>query len=311
MEGFFYCTNTLQEETMKKIINYFTTGITSKTLETIGAEIETQFVNENGEAITIAQSQRMLQWLISNGWTQTGSKGNLVTSLTDQNGNAFFYELGRHNIELATVPLKPEKVIAEAKTCLNELYKAAESVGAFPHFNPILESNEDLLVILDERDAVWLDLDGKENLMHLARSSSVQFTFSVSIEDAIPILNKLGEQTEQFLANFPQDKLWKKYIAQSHADYLPNRYGGPLHFTSIEDYCKKLTEHDVVQGAELVPHAEINKLNIPLFIRSVWWHFRLKRYENALCIEVRPTGRYKDEQLEPQLEKILSIISAL
>lgn len=296
---------------MKKLVNYFTAGITSKTLETIGAEIETQFVNENGEAITIAQSQRMLQWLISNGWTQTGSKEKLITSLADQHGNAFFYELGRHNIELATVPSTPEKVIAAATGCLGQLYEASESIGAFPRFNPILESNEDLLVIPDTRDAVWLELDGKENLMLLARSSSVQFTFSVSINDAITTLNKLGEQTEQFLINFPQDTLWKEYIAQSHAGYLPNRYGGPLSFTSIEDYCKKLTEHDVVQGAELVPHTEVEELDTPLFIRSVWWHFRLKRYGNTLCIEVRPTGRYTDEHLEPQLEKILSIISAL
>lgn len=296
---------------MKKLVNYFTAGIILETLETIGAEIETQFVNERGEAISIVQSQEMLQALIKMGWQQTGCKGNLVTSLTDQHGSSFFYELGRHNIELATAPSKPEKVIRGTKAYLTELYEAAESVGAFPYFSPILESNEDLLVIPDTRDAVWLELDGKENLMLLAQTSSVQFTFSVSIKDAIPILNKLGEQIEQFLTYFPQDKLWKEYITQSHAGYLPQRYGGPLHFTSIEEYCKKLTEHDVVQGTELVPHNKIEELNTSLFIRSVWWHFRLKRYENALCIEVRPTGRYTDEHLEPQLEKTLSIISAL
>lgn len=291
-------------------MKYFTDGITSHTLETIGAEIETQFVDKNGFAITTKKSQAILTNLTKNGWEIDCRKGDLITTLIDQNDNKIFYELGRHNIEVATAALKTSSVLNATRKCLNELYEAASSVGAKPYFAPILNSDEDLLVIPDERDATWLELDGRSVLAPLARTSSVQFTISVAPKDAIAILNKFGGQIDSFLTDFPQDAVWKEYIKGSSAGYLHSRYGGPLTFESLENYCLSLAKHDVVQGARLVPLQFIDELDVSLFLRSIWWHFRLKRYGNALCIEVRPMARREDTKFQFQLEKVIEIFCA-
>lgn len=295
---------------MQKLISYFADGISSQTLQTVGAEIETQFVNESGRAIQTQASQQMLCWLAENGWDVDCRKGNLITTLVDQKGNKIFYELGRHNMEVSTTASTPKCVLDVANGCLVQLYDAARRFGAEPYFAPILNGNEDLLVIPDERDAIWLELDGRDALAPLARTSSVQFTISVSPQDVMKILNRFGGYISSFLADFPQDAVWKRYIVNSSAKYLPNRYGGPLAFESLEDYCQALARHDVVQGVRLVPFQGVSNLDVSLYLRSIWWYFRLKRYDNALCIEVRPMARRADEQFQQQLDKVLAIVCA-
>lgn len=295
---------------MKRLQRYFTDGISSRTLETVGAEVETQFVDAGGSPITTEMSQRMLAALADNGWAVECRKGSLVTCLVDPDGNRLFYELGRHNIEVATRALKPDTVLGVAQSCLDQLYRAAADEGARPWLAPILPGREDLLVIPDERDAVWLELDGREALAPLARTSSVQFTVSVSPEEAVRVLNALGKNIDAFLDDFPQDAVWKKYIKESRAGYSPSRYGGPLSYSSLDDYCVALSLRSVVQGTTLVTLPDVEDLDIPLFIRSVWWHFRLKRYGNSLCVEVRPMARWSDHRLHSQLRRVLDIIDA-
>ncbi len=295
---------------MQRLVSYFTDGITSRTLATIGAEVETQFVDRDGQAVQTQTSQKMLGHLAENGWTVNGRKGDLTTALADPDGNKIFYELGRHNMEVATAASTPTGVLDVMRKCLAQLYESARRVGAQPFLAPILHGDEDLLVIPDERDATWLKLDGREALAPLARTSSVQFTLSVSPQEAMGILNRLGQGVGSFLADFPQDAVWKRYIAGSSAQYLSDRYGGPLAFESLEDYCQALARHDVVQGARLVPLQAVSRLQAPLYLRSIWWHFRLRRYGNALCIEVRPMARRADEQFQRQLEKVLAIVCA-
>ena len=293
---------------MQKIKEYFTEGIKSQMLQTIGSEVETQFLDNEGNPISTNMSQQILNLLISRGWLVESRKGSLVTTLVDSSGNKIFYELGRHNIEVATIASAKDQVLGIVQVCLGQLYEAAREVGAVPYFAPILSGDEDLLVIPDERDAIWLELDGRAALAPLARISAVQFTISVALEEAIEVLNALGEYADSFLLNFPQDAVWRKYIANSSAGYLHDRYGGPLMFESLDDYCRSLVRHNVVQGARLVPFASMNDVDIPLYLRSVWWHFRLKRYGNALCVEIRPMARRTDGQLQDQLKKILDIV---
>lgn len=295
---------------MQKLVSYFTDGIASQTLQTVGMEIETQFVDKNGTAIQTQTSQQILGRLAQNGWTIDCRKGNLITTLVDQNGNKIFYELGRHNMEVSTVASTPTLVLGVGQKCLAQLYEAGQMFDAEPYFGPILESEEDLLVIPDERDAIWLELDGRSALAPLARTSSVQFTISVAPQEAIRILNKLGERLDVFMVDYPQDTVWKRYIVDSSAGYRSDRYGGPLAFESLEGYCSALARHDVVQGARLVKFSDVSDLDVSLYLRSIWWYFRLKRYSNALCIEVRPMARREDGQFQHQLEKVLQIFGS-
>ena len=293
---------------MERLRQHLFEGIRSQTLQTIGAEIETQFVGHDGRAISTATSQSMLGYLTEIGWKVEARKGRLITALVDEMGNRFFYELGRHNIELATRPTDIEHVTETARHCLRQLYAAGKKCGARPLFAPIYDRAEDLLVIPDERDAVWLEVDGREALAPLARTSSVQFTFSVHPRDAIKLLNRLGSQTGAFLVDFPQDKLWRAYIRESRAGYREDRYGGHASFETQDDYVRALSVHDVVLGPKLVPLDTVSTLDVRLYLRSIWWHFRLKRYGDDLCIEVRPMPRREDEAIEQHLAQVLDIV---
>lgn len=289
--------------------SYFLDGVNCSKKFTIGAEIETQFVDFKGWPIETEVSQSMLAWLSEQGWKVVGRKNNLITELEDEAGNKIFYELGRHNMEISTIASDKESILGITTACLAHLYKAGEEFGAFPHRNPLLNADEDLLVIPDERDAVWLKLDGRNALAPLAKTSSVQFTFSVSPDNAIRVLNNFGKNIDLFLADYPQDAVWKRYVKESSAGYRANRYGGPLYFNSIDDYCEKLCENQVVKGEKLVPYALVEQLDPSLYIRSIWWHFRLKRYGSTLCIEVRPMARRADEKIADQLALVLNIMA--
>ncbi len=295
---------------MQKLISYFTDGIKSRTLETVGAEIETQFIDKDNGPISVQTSQQILAYLAENGWGVTCRKGHLITTLADKDDNKIFYELGRHNIEVATAASTPENVVATVQQCLDQVYEAGCVAGTYPYFAPILDGDEDLLVIPDERDAMWLELDGRAALAPLARTSSVQFTISVSLPEAINILNKLRRQDNMFLDDFPQDRVWKKYIRDSFAGYRMDRYGSQPELESFADYCQTIIRHDVVRGTSLVPFSNVPEVDIPLYLRSIWWHFRLKRYGDALCIEVRPMARGMDERFHYQLQRVLDIVRA-
>lgn len=301
---------------MQRLVDYFTKGIVSHTWQTVGTEIETQFVDEKGQAISTQISQQMFHYLAENGWQIDYHYGDLITGLVDAEGNKLCYELGRHNIELATAATKPADVIDNARECLNQLYQAAYWFHAKPYFAPILPGDEDLLIVPDERDTTWLLLDGRKALAPLARTSAVQFTFSVAPEDAIRILNKLQRRVDSFIDDYPQEAIWRKYLNDSWAGYFYTRYGAAGPFKSMASYCEELTEHGVIQkrqrggveGAHLVPFSEATGLDIPLYLRSIWWYFRLKRYSNFLCIEVRPLARRTDQQLKNQLKKVADIV---
>ncbi len=294
---------------MRRLLDYFSKGITSQTLQTVGMEVETQFVTATGEPISVETSQAILRRLVEKlrGWKISKTKGQLITELIGDTGAVLSYELGRHNIELSSAPLPISDIPSLPQIALWNLYYYAAEFGAYPYFAPLLPGSEDLLVIPDERDANWLTLDGREALAPLARTSSVQFTISVSSVDAISILNGLGSNLDKFLQNYPQDLVWKQYIADSKANYRSDRYGGPLIFANLDNYCELLGRHSVIQGTQLVPLSQAKSLDIPLYLRSVWWHFRLKRYGNSLCIEVRPLPRLDDKHFEDQFKQVVNI----
>ncbi|MFA7310211.1 MAG: hypothetical protein WC050_04895, partial [Candidatus Paceibacterota bacterium] len=157
----------------------------------------------------------------------------------------------------------------------------------------------------------WLALDGKKALVPLARISAVQFTVDVTLDDAMPKLNRLLAECDRFLSDYPQDAVWREYIRSSSAGYRSDRYGGPREFTSLGHYCDELARHAAVRGTSLVPFSEAaieSNAEITLFIRSVWWYFRLRRYGYNLCIEVRPLPRRRDEMLQSQLDMVLDIV---
>lgn len=276
--------------------------------ESVGTEIETSFVDkQSGRPISLEVSQKIMQILVDVWkWQVQEVKGGLITVLLGKFGDKICYELGRQNFELVSKPRKVDELLPNVRLALTSLYGAAERCGAEPFFGPVLPTEEDLLIIPDERDANWLDLDGKRSLEFLSRISSVQFTVAVNSNDKMRYLWQLADKIDIFLDNYPQHVNWLGYVAGSNAGYSIDRYGGPLYFRDYHDYIQKLSKHDVVIGQKLVAIEDAPEIDVPLYLRSVWWHFRLKRYGDCICIEVRPIGRRSDRKLDEQLQLVMS-----
>ncbi len=297
--------------TIKELVAYFSKGIRNSAQRSIGMEVETSFLTQEGAPISEVTLQKILASLLKkreiNIITQRGEK---ITVLQSEDHERYSYELGRQNIELSSIVHRDSKVLfGSVRRSLGLLYKCAHEHGAYPLQAPLFETEEDLLMVPDERDETWIQLDGREALKPLATITAVQFTIDVSLKEVIPVLNRLGEKIEDFLDDYPQDRVWRTYVHDSLAGYHSNRYGGPLHFESLADYCEKLALHDVVRGGKLVPYAKCDGVDIPLYIRSIWWYFRLKRYGDSLCIEVRPLPRREDELFEKQLRFVLDVMN--
>ncbi len=294
-----------------RLFRYFTDGaIELRSERLVGAEIETSFVDSKGFPITLNTSQCVFgEMLRRHHWNILGKKGDIISTIVSPDGkDKILYELGRQNIEVSTTALPAGRIIEHTQGLLERLHKASARIGALPRYKPIIKTKESLLVIPDQRDATWLTLDGRDALELLAKCSAVQFTVDVNPSEAIPLLNNLGRNIGAFLADYPQEVLWREYIHNSKAGYLPLRYGGPLFFKDLAAYCRELAKHDVVQGSALVPHKKVEDLDIPLFLRSVWWYFRLRRYGPRLCIEVRPLARRTDAHIQSQFDLVMDIL---
>ncbi len=296
------------------LVDYFTKDVivTDRSLGIMGMEIETMFTDVSGAPITMRQSQRIFAGLLYvDGWRMAETKGKMITKVISPVGDTVSYELGRHNLEVALRPAPEADLLGRARNALQKLYLVAREVGACPAFWPTMAWPADLLAIPDERDTVWLELDGRETLNILAKTASVQFMVTVAPESAVTVLNNLGQCRRSFLDDYPQDTLWREYIADSHAGYQPDRFGGPAHFESIEDYCCKLAQHDVVTPGGLIPFSQVEKVDISLYLRSVWWYFRLRRFGSNLCVEIRPLPRRTDADFANQLQLAKDAVAGL
>jgi hypothetical protein len=265
--------------------NYFTNGTRgTQTGAKVGIEVETDFVTESGEAIPVCVTKQIL----------ASSDGRPLACEPQK------LELGRQKIELAILPqTTAELAIEAARESLQWLYARARMFGAYPFFAPELSSSNDLLLVQEERDEVWVQLDGRQALEELCHCSSVQFTVDVNPDDAIGIINRLWARGLHEYDYAPNNRRWQAYIAKSLANYRPNRYAGPAGFNDLTDYVAQLCQHTLVMHngspCRQLPQ-EVIGLDSELYLRSIWWHYRLRRYSNTLALEMRPFARRADEQ---------------
>jgi hypothetical protein len=262
----------------------------------VGIEVETDFVDSVTSRPISADVSRSIQ-----SETAFGAVGFAVQG-----------ELGRQKIELAIEPHdSPEALIDTTMTALQSLYESAARYGARPRFDPEMKTSASLLAPYDHRDRLWLRMDGQEALEDLCRCSSVQFTVDVNPNDAIDVINALWSAQVHKYDYEPNNRRWMSYITNSKAGYREDRYGGPRGFSSLKDYAQKLEEHRVVMHdgvpVSLDPKTTEN-LNIDLYLRSVWWHYRLRRFGNKLCVEIRPFARRRDEDIVSCWNQIAALV---
>lgn len=90
---------------MSNLINflraYFTSDLEEyQTGQSWGLEIETSFIQLNGQPITIDQSQLIFIGLVAKDWRVITVKNGLYTEISNPAGYKLMYELGRQNIEV-------------------------------------------------------------------------------------------------------------------------------------------------------------------------------------------------------------------
>ncbi|HEX3082843.1 MAG TPA: hypothetical protein VHQ86_06395 [Candidatus Saccharimonadia bacterium] len=280
------------------LLEHFTNGTEGTiTGRQVGCEVETDFVDAITRApISAAVSRKILA-------ARAGRPEGCEQKL----------ELGRQKIELAIAPSPSAyELIERTHASLAWLYGVAGEHGAVPLFEPEISWAGDLLdVSSDPRDQVWIQLDGHPALEELCRCSSVQFTVDVHPGDAVDVLNALWGARLHERDYAPNDRRWRAYIGRSAAGYRPDRYAGPRGFDSLEDYVQQLVRHDVVmhQGRPVrLSPLEVPDLDLDLFLRSVWWHYRLRRFGGTLAVEVRPLARRHDDDIRVAWKAVATAI---
>lgn len=294
---------------------FFTEGISPSASEDIGLEVETIYVDESGQPAHAGVTQAILRRMIerNNRWsvTETGfyAGEKRIASIMDTHGNKIVFEIGVSNLEVVTQVAKPNLTIETACEILQQLEQAAAIDGTCrPHLGPIVYPKKSVLAPMSEREKNFLNLDGHDVTNMMACTACVQFTIQVTPKNAVRILERLHAKLPDFLARYPQETIWRRYVRESKAGYLESRYGGPTGFDSIADYCGRLAEHRVLTETGLLPWDELSALDVAMFVKSVWWYFRLKRYGNQLCLEIRPLKRGTDDEIASQWSFVENIV---
>lgn len=289
---------------MERLAAYFQGAKVCGRDRKLGIETETLFVDAQYQPISYLISQGMMQYLRDIlGWHMAAQKNGVIVRL-EKTGFAISYELGWNNFELTTPAYDlAEDVFREHDQMLKELYWAGERYAAQPLVGSAQGSWDhhfsDTLMIPDQRDKIWLKLDG-EALFGLGHIAAVHFNLDLkSISEGMAWIRKLNyffvEVGWPPLHNL---SVWQKYIKESLASYNEHRYGpAPDDF---EEYCHILSSFAVVmerQGGDLqianppLPFCRRQNPDIDLFLRSVWWYPRLRVRSGNLVLEIRDVPR--------------------
>ncbi len=278
------------------LLGYFLRGTEqTRTGSSIGVEIETDFVTVNG----VPPSTMVTNLILS---ATYGRPAGCVQKL----------ELGRQKIELAIGPAPSFSLLEESiQESLRWLYTVADKYGAYPLHAPEITWEGPLVYVQEERDRLWMQMDGEKALEHLCRCSSVQFTVAVNPAEAATVLNLLWKAGLHTVDYQPNNRRWLSYIEDSQAGYRPDRYGGPAGFDSLAEYVYELERHQVRmhQGQPVqLSVDQVESLDVELFLRSIWWHYRLRRYGDTLTVEIRPFARRSDEAISHLWKRIANVL---
>jgi hypothetical protein len=290
---------------MEKLISYFKQGRPAEAgRRTVGVEIETLFVDANLKPISLVAAQSIWRRLVDDwGWTIVEQKAGMLVELEKQ-GFRLIYELSWNNFELTTPPALTSNysdLFRSIGLRMAELALAAESFGVKPLIKRWDSSRDNTLILPDRRDEIWVKLDGLEPLCLLGHTSCIHFNLDLqSIEEGLRFMAVLKiKYLELGWPALSNGWAWREYLETSRAGYESDRYGWPP-AGSLLDYCRKLSSFKVVMdktGDDLAivdPALEFSQVanpDINLFLRSVWWIFRLRVRGGKLVLEIRDVPR--------------------
>lgn len=290
----------------------------------IGLEVESLVVQKDGRPITVGESQGIMHVLVACGWkiveekTTTGEimPERLIVRIECE-GFAIIYELGWNNFELMTPVFavsEAHTLLAQTRQHLEAFAAAVTSLGLEVLYKPY-DGHGDMntLMLPDERDQIWIALDG-DVLTVLGHIASVHLNIDIcSVEEGMAFARGFLELCEKRSWPAPESApLWARYLAESLAGYDHDRYGPPP--LMFEAYCKRLAQMPVVMhrtDARLLipdpqrPFSEMENVDLDLFHRSVWWRARFRVRNGRLVMELRDIPRRTDDQMENDVSTVL------
>lgn len=285
-----------------------------------GVEVETLFVDEQGRPLDVERAEQIFEAMVERGWSPAGD-GALLQVGVCRDGFRIIPEVGAGNLELISPPAPVAQFddqLQRVEEGLVELRQAAASRGAHPVEASYDGYSEiDNVVLGEERDRRWAEVDGIEALKYLGHISSVHVTLGLSsIDEAfrfIGAMNRLAE--ERGWPVRPVEAIWRRYLEESRFDYDPRRFGPApegfeAYLAQIEQFRVVMDTGDEGELVEMTPGAPrlrevASTCNLPMFLGTVWFHTRLKVIDGQLGLEVRFIPRREDAALAGDVREVL------
>ena len=296
---------------------------TDASVRRVGLEVETLFIDASGEPLDEAQGRGVFAALRESGWRPDGDGPSARWDLRRE-GFLITPEVGAGNIEMITPPRQVravDRLVDETADRLEALYEAAKAERARPIFGAYDGAQHvDNILLPDERDHKWAQVDGRPALKHLGHIASVHVTLDVaSLEEAFDwtaAVNDLARDRGWPAAE--TERVWSDYLTASRVDYDPGRAGPAPE--SFDAYIEKLQSFHVVMdrtesgelrrlGPDPPRLADIEAtVDLPTFLRTVWLQTRLRVIEGRLALEVRVVPRRSDEALARDVRELLDTL---
>jgi hypothetical protein len=289
----------------------------------VGVEVETLFLSDDDRPLTCAGGEAVFAELEKRGWDPVEVEKNRGRELR-RDAFSIKPEVGAGNLELISPPRlvgEREELVDDVLERLDQLYTAAGEVGARPLFAEYDGHRDVDNILLDnQRDRRWMEVDGREALKVLGHIASVHVTVDLcSIDEGFALVRALNELARE--RGWPPDSVtstWQCYFERSRCDYAPRRFGDAPE--TYDGYLELLRSFRVVvdrqsDGRLIVPEGKLHgfgdvepDVHLPTFLGTVWLNTRLRRIRDTLALEVRFIPRSTDDVLRTDIEAVLQCL---
>jgi hypothetical protein len=286
----------------------------------VGVEVETLFLDDDDHPLTCEKADAVFGTLEQRGWQCLEDQKSGGRALR-KGDFSIKPEVGAGNLEVISPPRivrERDGLVDELLARLDDLYAAAAEVGAQPVFAAYDGHRDVDNILLDnERDRRWTQVDGRDALKVLGHIASVHVTLDLcSIDEGFRLIRALNELGRE--RGWPPESVastWAHYFARSRCDYAPERFGeAPETFDAYLELLRgfKVVVDRASDGQLIVPDGDLRRfgdvesdVHLPTFLGTVWLNTRLRRIGDTLALEVRFIPRSTDAVLRDDIDAVV------
>jgi hypothetical protein len=286
----------------------------------VGIEVETLFLGDDDHPLTSEKADGVFTELEQRGWDSREDEKSRGREL--QRGEfSIKPEVGAGNLEVISPPRlvrERDGLVDDLLARLDDLYAAAAAVGAQPVFAAYDGHRDVDNILLDnERDRRWTQVDGRDALKVLGHIASVHVTLDLrSIDEGFGLIRALNELARD--RGWPPESVsstWEHYFARSRCDYASDRFGeAPETYKAYLELLRgfKVVVDRASDGQLIVPDGDLRRfgevesdVHLPTFLGTVWLNTRLRRIGDTLALEVRFIPRSTDAELRDDIDAVV------